>query len=230
MGLNPYFNNIDENIEQDLAADLVEECIQINGFDVNYVPRTYVSTDMIFGENPASKFKHAYVIEVYMESFMKDQGEGTLLSKFGLEQRDAITLIMSKRRFTESVTEFQPDYDRPREGDIIQIPFMKNGYYEIRFVDDRVPFYQFGDRYTYKIKAELMRYSSEEFDVDIPELNDINRKRNTGSTVQEPYAINDIFEEAADGPETTDGHNNQGNDNRGSGVINFDESSPFGDF
>lgn len=226
--INPHFNNITQENEQDLIKDVVEETIQIHGFDVYYIPRIHISTDLIFGETPASKFKHAYVIEAYLETYMRDEGEGAILSKFGLEQRDSINLVIAKRRFHQEITEAQPEYIRPLEGDIIYIPFMKKGFFEIKFVEDRDPFYQLGERYTYKLKTELFRYSSEEISSDVQEISGLSEKRNTGSVDAEPYAHNDTFESEADGIESTDDHGNTGVD-RGWGVLDFDEQSPFGD-
>ena len=49
--------------EQSVYEDLVIESLKIYGQDVYYIPRTLVGRDNMFGEDLASKFDDAYMIE-----------------------------------------------------------------------------------------------------------------------------------------------------------------------
>ena len=56
-----------------------------------------VNRDNILGEDPASKFDDAYLIEGYIENPEGFDGEGDLYSKFGLEIRDEASFIISRK-------------------------------------------------------------------------------------------------------------------------------------
>ena len=56
---------------------------------------------------------------------------------------------------------------RPKEGDLIFVPFINNGngaIYEIKFVEHEDVFYQHGRLYTYVLSCDLFTYSSERLD------------------------------------------------------------------
>jgi hypothetical protein len=160
MSKNPYFNH--QQSEKSLVEDLTIESIKIHGYDMVYIPRTLVGEDTIFGEDAISKFTDGNVIEMYIANVDGFQGEGDFLSKFGLEIRDSIDLIVSKKRFNEALR-YKSDIIRPREGDLIYFPLSK-GLFEIKFVEHENPFYQLGSLYTYKLSCELFTYSQETLD------------------------------------------------------------------
>ena len=103
MPTNVYFNNFPaEQItsEQLLVEDLVIEAMQIHGMDVYYLPRTSRdSVDMLYGEDTLKQYVTAYPIEMYLENVTGMDGEGDFISKFGLEIRDELSLLVSRRRF-----------------------------------------------------------------------------------------------------------------------------------
>jgi hypothetical protein len=178
MALNPYFNNHDYKPTQDLMEDLVEESIKINGINVYYIPRRFVDLDQIFGEDSSSFFKDAIQIEMYMDNYSGFSGEREIISKFGLEIRDTLSLVVSKRRFQKESAKFPVMSDRPvqisnpMEGDLIWYPFTKS-LFEIKFVDTKEVFYQFGKLYTYKLECELFKYSHESLDTGISDIDAI---------------------------------------------------------
>ena len=55
------------------------------GHECFYLPRTIVDEDELFGEDTSSKFGDAYQVEMYIENTEGFEGEGDLLSKFGVE-------------------------------------------------------------------------------------------------------------------------------------------------
>ena len=58
-------------------------------------------------------------------------------------------------------------------GDVIYFPLTK-AYFQIMKVDALDPFFQVGKLYVYKLQCELMRYSSEEFDTGVAEIDNLS--------------------------------------------------------
>lgn len=104
MATNVYFNNFAYGREQDLVEDLTIEAIKIYGHNVKYMPRTLVNVDQLFGEDVLSKFDEAINVEMYIKNVEGFEGEGDLLSRFGLEIRDQITFTVARKRFDQAIT------------------------------------------------------------------------------------------------------------------------------
>jgi len=153
--------------EQHLYEDIVIEALKLYGQDVFYIPRTQITQDEILNDD-YSRFEGAYEIEMYIANTEGFEGEGDLMSKFGLEIRDQATFVVSKRRFTQMVDIDLNTLreDRPREGDLIYLPLSRS-LFEIKFVEHEKPFYQISQLPTYELQCELYEYSSEEFDTGI---------------------------------------------------------------
>ena len=105
MTTNKYFNNFTYGREQDTQDDLIVESIKIYGQDVQYMPRTLVKEDDLFGEDILSKFETAVDLEMYIKNTTGFEGEGDFLSKFGLEIRDQVTFTMARKRWDQITTE-----------------------------------------------------------------------------------------------------------------------------
>ncbi|MFP8823501.1 neck protein, partial [Enterobacter cloacae subsp. cloacae] len=58
--LNPYVNWNHYSNVQTLADSIVAESVQMRGIELYYIPRQYVKPDIIFGEDPRSKFDKAW--------------------------------------------------------------------------------------------------------------------------------------------------------------------------
>tara|TARA_B100000131_G_scaffold236602_1_gene228642 strand:- start:49 stop:951 length:903 start_codon:yes stop_codon:yes gene_type:complete len=170
MATNSFFSRHTHG-EQQVIEDLTIEAIKIHGKDMVYIPRKYVNEDTLFGEDTISKFDDARGIEMYIENVDGFEGEGDFLSKFGLQIKDSMTVVVSKKRFLETFS-YRSDFDRPREGDLIYFPLTK-GIFEITFVEHENPFYQVGKLYTYKLTCQLFKYSDETIDTDFSAIDDI---------------------------------------------------------
>ena len=167
MATNFYFNNFPTNqitSEQLLVEDLVIESLGIHGMDVYYMPRTSGdSEDLLYGEDTLKQYTSAYPIEMYLENVTGMEGEGDFMSKFGLEIKDEVTLLVSRRRFTSTVNQ-----RRPFEGDLIYIPLVQN-FFEITFVEhenNQAMFYTLGrgrggNVYVYALKMKQFVFSNE---------------------------------------------------------------------
>jgi hypothetical protein len=114
------------------------------------------------GEDTLSKFENAYEVEMYINTAEGFGGEGDMISKFGLDIKDELILVVNKERFY-----IECGIATPREGDIIYLPLSK-GLYEVKFVEDEKPFYSLGKNTVYELTCETFVYSEEKF--EIPEL------------------------------------------------------------
>jgi hypothetical protein len=159
MAINPYINLTSYNPEQNLVEDITVELIQGVGQDCLYVPRNALNIDRLFGEDPSSFFDKTYTIEMYIQSYKGFEGTD-IVTQFGIEIKDKISLLMARRRFKEQVTNVDPTIIRPREGDLIYFPLSKS-LFEINFVEHENPLYPLGKLYSYQITAELFTYSYE---------------------------------------------------------------------
>ena len=127
MATNHYFNHYGTNTaDQRLTENLIVESIKVYGIDVYYMPRETVNMDSIFGEDRLSEFKDARMIEMYVKNVDGFEGEGTLVSNFGLEVRDQVTFTLSQRRFAELNLETGIRATQPATGDISRIKVYTN--------------------------------------------------------------------------------------------------------
>jgi len=169
MAKNPYFKYQDS--EPRLMEDLIIESIKVTGEDFVYIARDAFDRDYLFGEDTNSRFKDSAILEMYLKDYERHNG-AELFSKFGLELKDRITTVVSKRRFEEVVTAAFPDIKRPREGDLIYSP-MTYEIYEIEFVDSEVPFYQGNKNFTYEITAQTYQHNQEEISTGMENIDSI---------------------------------------------------------
>jgi len=174
MPVNHYFqggNGIGGEQEKRLYEDLIVEGLKIYGHDVYYLPRTIVNKDLVLGEDVASKFDSAQLIEMYMETTEGFAGEQELINKFGLEIREDTTFMVAKRTFDNFVDDNTALVveGRPNEGDIIYMPLM-NSFFEIQFVEDQEPFFQLGQLPVYKLRVTRWEYSSERLDTGVTDI------------------------------------------------------------
>lgn len=170
MARNPYFK--DYSGEQNVIEDLSIEIIKTMGRDMLYIPREQYNIEEEFGE-ARYKFSKSFPIEMYIATVNGFEGEGDIVSKFGLEVRDKAIIILSRKRFKQEVSDYYDTITRPREGDLIYFPLTK-GLFEINFVEHENPFYQAGKLYTYALTCELTTIDNDEFetgdtDIDVVE-------------------------------------------------------------
>lgn len=174
--LNPFFQQGSQT-EQSLIQDLINEQLRMYGVEVYYIPRKYATTNTIIREVIESKFDNAYPIEAYVNTYEGYEGQGSILSKFGVQPLDDLTLTISKERFENYITpltESLPNIElstRPKEGDLVYFP-LGDRLFEIKFVEHEKPFYQLQKNYVYELTCELFRYEDEVLDTGIDEIDD----------------------------------------------------------
>ena len=87
--------------EQKFIENLIVESIEIYGQNIYYLPRTYVNKDTILNEVESSEFTQALEVRAYVNNVEGWEGQGELLSKFGIRVEDKTTFIFSRAKFEE---------------------------------------------------------------------------------------------------------------------------------
>ncbi|AOV62058.1 head closure Hc2 [Synechococcus phage S-CAM7] len=185
MVVNPFFLH-GSTQEQNLQQDLINEQIRMYGMDVYYIPRNFVREATIMREVTSSAFRSYFIIEAYLNNFDGYGGQGDIMSKFGIQVKDEITLTLSRERYENYIAPFLNSrmlylmnsaaddgalqtIQRPREGDLIYFPLGRR-LFEIKYVEHEQPFYQLGTGYTYELQCELFEYEDEILNTSIDEI------------------------------------------------------------
>jgi len=178
MALNPFFLQGSAN-EQFLLQDLINEHLRTYGIEIYYIPRKVLGQDDIIREIEVSKFDDNFAIEAYLENFDGYAPGSDIMTKFGINLQNEVTLTISKERFEDFVQPFMAESSddeillntRPREGDLVYFPLGER-LFEVKRVEHEQPFYQLGTNYTYKLECELFQYEGEDIDTSIDFIDD----------------------------------------------------------
>jgi len=176
MALNPFFLQGSQS-EQRLVQDLINEQLTIYGVEVTYIPRKVVNKKTIFREVTASKFDDNFLLEAYVNTYEGYDGQGDIMTKFGVSLKDELTLTISKERFEDFISPFMAGDSqitvstRPEEGDLVYFPLGQR-LFEVKFVEHEKPFYQLGKNYVYQLQCELFEYEDEVIDTSIDEIDE----------------------------------------------------------
>ena len=173
MPLSPFFLHGSPS-EQRLVQDLVNEHLTLFGQDILYMPRKIVNQDTVIREITASKFDDSFRLEAYL---VNTDGFGTpsdVLTKFGVQSQDEITLVVSKERYDDFISPFlklwaegdRANASTPNEGDLIYLP-LDNALFEIKYIERKVPFYQMNDLFMYEFRCEI--FNPEDEVIDLPD-------------------------------------------------------------
>jgi hypothetical protein len=208
MPTSVYFNNYNSNAEQRVIEDIIVESMKIMGFDAFYLPNdNEQARDLLYGEDPVKKFQSAFPLEMYLSSDPLDyQGQQEFFSKFGLEIKDVVKVMISRRSFQQRVP--QNTFNRPREGDLVYVPFL-NGtgeLYEITFTEQSKDMHMLGRKqpYFYELRLEKFKYSQEFVNTGNDDIDHIVNdsaymtKLNTNAGNGGNYVIHEICYQSAD--------------------------------
>jgi len=174
--LNPFFLQGSAG-EQGLIQDLINEQLRMYGVDIHYLPRKYLTEKTVIREVIESAFDDAYPLEAYIENYEGYGDNTTILSKFGIQALNELTITVSRERFESYIVPLiknKPNIKlgtRPREGDLIYFP-LGDRLFEVKFVEHEQPFYQLQKTYVYTLKCELFRYEDEVIDTSVDEIDD----------------------------------------------------------
>lgn len=178
MPTSPYFPPYYEGYsgEQNLVQDLVDEQIKLFGTDIYYLPRTILK-DNTLDDVIYSKFESQFQVEMLLSNVEGFGEQSEFISKFGIRISDEVKFIVSTRRWTESLEEYDPSLNvpgRPNEGDLLYFPLTKD-LYEIKFVERESPFYQFGKLQFYVMTAEIYEIGNDSIDTGIEAIDEIEQ-------------------------------------------------------
>ena len=174
--LNPFFQQGSKS-EQNLVQDLINEQLRMYGVEVHYLPRKYMNEKTVIREVVQSIFDDSYPLEAYVDNFDGYAENPTLLSKFGIEQTNEVTLVISRERWETYIQPLLKNESnvklttRPKEGDLVYFP-LGDRLFEIKYVEHEKPFYQLKKNYVYTLKCELFRYEDEVIDTGVSEIDD----------------------------------------------------------
>lgn len=170
-----YFSNHSNGkaVEIDLVANLYHEAIYIQGFEGYYVPNEDLPYDKLFGDDPLKHFTKAYPLDMYiMNGEYGDTND--FFTKFGLEITPDIKLQFTFKEFKTKIPNFYP---RPKEGDLIYVPFLRNTgqLFEIKFVNTTKDLNVLARStpYFYELSITPFKYNDENFDTGIAEIDDV---------------------------------------------------------
>ena len=176
MVLNSYFQQ-GARSEQSLVQSLINEQLKMYGVEVHYLPRKYVSENTVIKEVVRSKFDDAYPLEAYVNTYEGYGENPVMLSKFGIQATNEITLTISRERYEDYITPLIKNESdiklatRPKEGDLIYFP-LGDRLFEIKYVEHEKPFYQLQKQYIYELRCELFRYEDEIIDTGVDAIDD----------------------------------------------------------
>lgn len=205
MAVSKYFNHLTNTSEQNLIESMVVETIKLSGMDIVYMPREYVVDDVL--KDPmSSHFNESWTIEAYFHDVQGFGGQGDFMSKFGFQQLDTVDLSIARKSW--KLLNVPSRQERPREGDVIFIPFSKS-FFEIAFVEHEDPFWQLGKYHTFRLKCNMYtRGYNEKFAT--PDAF-INTGANADNTAEIDAAINSAVTQ------------------KSGALLDFTEKNPFGD-
>ena len=221
MAVNPFFDRLEAHNEQALFSDLVDEDIQISGFDITYIHRSEFAVDEIFTEAKASKFKDSFVIEASISDNVTGwQGTNEFMNQFGLNIDNTGSIKISQRRWQEAQAERASQglkvLERPLEGDLVYFGYghatFTNNLFIINHVDFADTNWQHGRAFLYRLQVTNYTPNYNEkietsvFD-SIPELT-------------EQFAAMDYYNDLAT--------QNQEVQDKADTLVKFDEKNPFG--
>jgi hypothetical protein len=102
------------------------------------------------------------------------EGQNEFFSKIGFEIRAGTQMVIAKRAFNRSIP--LAITMAPKEGDLIYAPIFRK-LFEIKHSDEDVQFYTHGRRagnpYVFQVQLEAFKFSQENFDTGIEEVDEI---------------------------------------------------------
>ena len=189
MVLNSFFLQGSQG-EQNLVQDLINEQLRMYGVEVHYLPRKYMNEKTVIREVVQSIFDDSYPLEAYLDNFDGYTDNPTILSKFGIEQTNEVTLVISRERWETYIQPLLKNESnvklttRPKEGDLVYFP-LGDRLFEIKYVEHEKPFYQLRKKYVYTLNCELFRYEDEIIDTGVAEIDDTLTGDNADGTSED---------------------------------------------
>lgn len=183
MSKNRFFNFTDNVKEQHLISSLKKEAIEIFGQEMYYIQRETVDYNHILGEDLKQEFKDATLLVMYPESVENFGGNKEFMSKFGFSLQDTTNLLLHRDEF-----KLVNNRTYPEEGDLVYWP-VANRLFKITFVDIDYQFYQLGKNSMYQLQCELFKYSSENIDTNVEDVDVFDIFKNNDTIENDPQDV-----------------------------------------
>ena len=180
--LNSYFNNTGQSIgnqnERNLVQKLIDQAIQIHGFQITYVQRDE-KLEGVWREDLSPEFETSFTIEAFLESYDGFEGAGMMNTAYGYSLDQLANIWISKNRWKEEYKENPTEVPKaPRSGDIILMTFgsdpsnnaddqeheelIRPKVFEIMHTEKEPDKFQLRGEYYYSIKLRLFDHSNED--------------------------------------------------------------------
>ena len=188
MPKNNIFNFTNDIKEQNLISELKKEAIEIYGTNMYYIQRNSVDYNQILGEDLKQDFTDATLLVIYPENVENFGGNKEMFAKFGFDLQDTSNFLVHKDEIILTGKEF------PEAGDLVYWKETKR-LFKIDFVDiDAVDYYQLGKNCMYKMQCSLFKYSSENIDTNVEEIDAFKIFQNDNTINNDPSDVdNDIL-------------------------------------
>ena len=161
-----FFKDNKAKSEGVLLQSLVDEAIKIHGIDVYYLPARRPNLDQLYLQDPEVFYDTSYCVAVYLDNYEGFSGMQSM-AKFGIVIYDQLQFTISVREFETQILSHEPQFLRPREGDLIYFPY-NNKCFLIKYVAKHdLNFYTHGTLASYACKTELYEYGDEKFTVEL---------------------------------------------------------------
>lgn len=175
------FNWFQHKGTQNLYRKQFRKVIKRFGFPVYYVKKKESgSSDKLYGEDMGLSYTEAFPMKLYLESFEFYDGENQTFNNFLSILDDSVRWKIDVESFKEAT-----GMNYPEEGDIIALalspelsvvePNQKSyELFEIKGVDPRNDFYQFGTFFSHVLNCTRFEYNHQRFQTGIPEIDIVN--------------------------------------------------------
>ena len=154
----------DRTEEQSLIQSIMTEAITFHSITATYMPRELRREDVLYNEDILSNFTRTFRIKVYLKNVQGWDGQHDFLSKFGIQVKDSVSIMLSKETFVDVFGD--SEIVRPREGDLVYLPSPLDALFEVKFVEHETSqgqFYPLGISTFYDLKLETYTNNQENF-------------------------------------------------------------------
>ena len=165
-----------------IIQDMVEEVVEVIGFQAKYLPRKYsTALDPIFGEDPSSKFDTVWTLQILIDDYQEYGDVGDFYSKFGVSVTDEMKVSFTKKEFAEQTV--ATDDDTPIAGDLLYFTDAE-ALFEVTFVGNDSTFYPSpeGPAHIWTLTLKPWEYGGEDIDVADAEITALETEIETAVT------------------------------------------------
>tara|TARA_Y100000590_G_scaffold299627_1_gene337850 strand:+ start:10116 stop:10721 length:606 start_codon:yes stop_codon:yes gene_type:complete len=165
-----------------IIQDMVEEVVEVIGFQAKYLPRKYsTALDPIFGEDPSSKFDTVWTLQILIDEYQEYGDVGDFYGKFGISVTDEMKVTFTKKSFAEQTA--ATDDDTPIAGDLLYFTDAE-ALFEVTFVGNDSTFYPSpeGPAHVWTLTLKPWEYGGEDIDVADAEITALETEIETAVT------------------------------------------------